>query len=61
MFHVSIGDDKLASIRHIYNPNISELFKHVDVKYQFLVGHLRKGKMNPHFVPTKKVIAEFDD
>lgn len=35
MFNIKIGESNMGCLRHEHNPVVSELSKHVDIKYQF--------------------------
>lgn len=40
------------------NPIVSDLPKHVDLKYIFLLGHVTKGNINIHCVSSNQMISD---
>lgn len=42
LFAISIGEDNPFCISDAFNSTLSELSKHVDLKCQFLVDHIKK-------------------
>lgn len=58
LFNVSIAEDNQACIREAKNPGSSELSKHIDVKFQFLVDNIQKGIVDIHYVPTENMAAD---
>lgn len=58
LFGVEVEEDNLSCIADAYNPNLSELAKLVDVKYQILVFHVQNWDSNDYFVLTDCMIAD---
>lgn len=58
LFDVCIGEDNQACISETLNPVLSDLSKHIDLKYQFLVDHIRKGDVGIRYVCTEEMIAD---
>lgn len=40
------------------NPIVSDLYKHVDLKYKFLVDHITQCEIIIHYVPTHQMNAD---
>lgn len=58
IFNITLGEDNMGCIRDAQTPVISDLSKHVDIKYQFLVDHVRRGNVKLQFVPTNEMLAD---
>lgn len=58
MFKLSIGEDKMACIKDGQRSTVSELSKHIDVKFQFLVDHFTNGEDGLHFVASRKMVSD---
>lgn len=49
MFNISIGEDNILCIKDAHILIVSEMSKHVDIKYQFLVDHVERGNVGLQF------------
>lgn len=58
MFDVTVGEDNQGCISDVHNANMTDLNKHVDLKYQLLADHIRRGDMQLEYVPSAKMVAD---
>lgn len=57
LFKILIGEDNMACIQNTHISTNSDLCKHVDVKYQLLIDHMKRNVSLP-FIPTEKMVAD---
>lgn len=58
LFDVIIGEDNQACLAEVRNGGLSELSKHVDLKYQMVIDHVQKGEVRVEFVPSQVMVAD---
>lgn len=58
LFDTVIGEDNQACIVDAQNDRLSDLSKHVYLKYQVLFDHVRRENVRLKYVPSKNMVAD---
>lgn len=58
MFRISIGEDYMGCPSDVRIRKVSDLSKHVDLKYRFLIDPITKGEVDTQYVQTIQTIAD---
>lgn len=58
IFDVTVGKDNQRCISDVQNANLTDLNKYVDLKYQLLADHIRRGDMQLELVPSAEMVAD---
>lgn len=58
IFSICSAEDNQGCIADARNRSLSDLSKHVDVKYQFVGDHIRNGNINIHYVSTIRMVVD---
>lgn len=53
MLNIFIGEDNLVCNKDVYDPSVSELSKHIGMKYEMLVDHVGKRDVQLDYVLTE--------
>lgn len=58
LFEVVIREDNRDCLADVWSGGMSELSKHVDLKYQTVIEHDRSGEVRVKFVPSVEMVAD---
>lgn len=57
-FPMMIREDNRGCISVAHNDVVNDRTKHIDIKYQLVVDHVRKGNIALEYTPTKRMTAD---
>lgn len=58
LFSICIGEDNQGCIADAQQGYVADLSKHVDVKYQFIVNHVKQGHIDIKYVATDIMVLD---
>lgn len=58
LLDICIGEDNQAFIADARNPRVSDLSKHIDLKFQFPLDDVRKGNVKIRYLETENMTAD---
>lgn len=58
IIELTIDEGSVACIRDAHKPVVSDLSRHVNIKYHFLVNHVSKANIKLNYVRTNQIIRD---
>lgn len=58
VLEVSISKDSQAFILNARNQVLSEMYKHFNLKYQYIIDNISKGHVKLHYVPSGSMVVD---
>lgn len=56
MLRILTGEDNMGCISDAKTPRVSDLSKHVDIKYRFGIDQITKAVVDTHYIPSNQMI-----